>query len=115
MTTTHEDQIADDFTDLLAERGQAFLYCRGCSETSVDMVKQEQRPEQVVAGDGSMIEVRIVDFKALTDDLPYAEPQAGDKLKSGSLTWEVRPQPGGNKVFQTITGTVTRIHTVQVK
>ena len=115
MTTTHEDLIADDFTDLLAERGQSFVYCRGNSTSTVSMVKQTQRTEQVDSGNGLIVEVIAVDFKCLTSALPFAVPKQGDQLKAGGETWEICPQPGGSKVYQQITKTVTRLHAVQVK
>ena len=114
MTTAHEDLIADDFTELLVERGQSVLYCRGSQTATVSMVKQQQRAEQIEAGDGLSIEMVIVDFKCLTSALPYTVPRQGDRLKSGGKTWEVCPQPGGNKCYEQRTATVTRIHTIEV-
>ena len=115
MTTTHEDLIAGDFTDLLAERGQSVLYCRGSQTSTVSMVKQQQQTMMVEPGDGLSVEMVIVDFKCLSSALPYSVPRQGDRLKVGGQTFEVCPQPGGNKVYEQRTATVTRIHTVQVK
>jgi hypothetical protein len=109
-----EDAIGDMTTDLLAEAGGPFVYFRGTDKTTVTMRKSTRPPVLVDAGSGTVIEVRPVDFIILTADLPYGDPQPGDHIRSGGLTWEVLPNLLTEKVFRRISDQMTRIHTKQV-
>ena len=108
-----DDAIGDMATDLLAEAGGSFVYLRGTSKTTVTMRKSNLAPMILEAGNGTQIEVFAVDFILLTSDLPYGDPQRGDQIKSGGLTWEVLPTTS-EKVFRRISDQMTRIHTKQV-
>lgn len=108
-----DDAIGDMTNDLLTEAGGPFVYLRGTSKTTVTMRKSTLAPMILDAGNGTTIEVRRVDFILLTADLPYGDPQRGDQIKAGSLTWEVLPTVS-EKVFRRISDQMTRIHTKQV-
>jgi hypothetical protein len=108
-----EDAIGDMVSDLLAEAGGSFFYFRGSERTPVTFRKSVLTPMIIDTGNGTLIEVRPVDFICLTSDLPYAVPLRGDQIRSGSLTWEVQPTTS-EKVFRQISDQMTRIHTKQV-
>jgi hypothetical protein len=108
-----DDAIGDMTSDLLAEAGGQFVYFRGTDKTTVTMRKSVLAPMIIDAGTGTLVEVRPVDFILLTADLPYGDPQAGDQIRSGLLTWEVLPTLS-EKVFRRISDQMTRIHTKQI-
>jgi len=108
-----DDAITDMTEDLLAVAGSSFLYIRGNVTATVTLRKSVQQPFQIDSGNGSLIEVRPVDFIGLTTSLPYAVPERGDRIVGGGKTFEVQPTTS-EKVFRQITQTMTRIHAKQV-
>lgn len=109
-----DDAIGDMTDDLLDETGGAYVYHRGAASTSITLSRSSQMPYQVDNGNGQIVEVIVVDFKAKTSSLPYAVPQRGDKITGGGITYEIQPPPGGDKVYRQLSPQMTRLHTKQV-
>lgn len=109
-----DDAIGDMTSDLLTEAGTSCVYLRGTTSTTITLRKSTGQPYPVDAGNGMILEVRPVDFIALTTALPYAIPKQGDRILCGNVAHEVHP-PTGDKVFRQISPQMTRIHTKQVK
>lgn len=99
--------------DLLTEAGGSFVYLRGNVSTTVTFRKSVQQTYQIDSGNGSLVEVRPVDFIGLTSALPYTIPLRGDKITAGGLTYEVQPTTS-EKCYYQKSPTMTRIHTKQV-
>jgi hypothetical protein len=109
-----DDAIGEMVEDMLTEAGGSFLYCRGNVTTTMTLRKSEQVPFFLDADNGATIEVRPVDFIALTTALPYATPEKGDIISGGGKRYEVQPT-ASEKVFRQVSPQMTRIHTKQVK
>lgn len=109
-----DDAIGDMTTDLLTEAGGSFVYHRGTTSTTITLRKSTLPPVQMENGEGVIIEVRPVDFIALTTALPYAVPLAGDKITGDGETFELQPTTG-QKVWRQISPQMTRLHTNKVK
>jgi len=111
---TWDTDITDMTNELLTEAGSSFVYIRGNVTATVTLRKSVQPTMLIDSGNGSVVEVRPVDFIGLTTALPYAIPERGDKIIWGGLTYEVQPTTS-EKVFYQKSPTMTRIHTKQVK
>ena len=109
-----DDAIGEMTTDLLAEAGGSFVYIRGNQTTTITLRKSVQQSAHIDSGNGQVLEVRPVDFIALTTALPYDPPERGDLIKGGGLTFEVMPTTS-EKVYRQISGQMTRIHTKQIR
>ena len=108
-----DDAIGDMTTDMLVEAGVSCVYIRGNVTTTITLRKSRQQSMFMDAGNGQQIEVRPVDFIGLTSAVPYAIPLRGDRIKCGSLSYEVQPSVS-EKVFRMISPQMMRIHTKQV-
>ncbi len=108
-----DDAIGEMTEDLLAEAGGSFVYIRGNQSTTITLRKSAQPVYQVDSGNGSVIEVRPVDFIGKTSSLPYAIPLRGDRITGGGKTFEVQPTVSEKCFFQK-SDQMTRIHTKQV-
>lgn len=108
-----DDAIGEMATDLLTEAGDSYTYRDGAGgdTATVTLVKSTPRPFAVDNGNGHVIEVRLVDFKCLTADLPYGNPEVGHRIESGGNIWEVQPPPTSEKCFYQMSPQMTRIHT----
>lgn len=113
MATGFEDAVTQATESLLAFAGESCTYLRGASSAVVTLRRSSLAPQYMDTGVGQVVEVRPVDFIGLTSSLPYAIPQAGDRIVCGGNRYEVTPTTG-DKVYRQITPTMTRIHTKQV-
>jgi hypothetical protein len=109
-----DDAIGGMTTDLLAEAGGAFVYHRGTVSTTITLRKSTLQPTLMEGSDGVIVEVRPIDFLALTSALPYAVPMAGDQITGGGETFELQPMTG-EKVWRQISPQMTRLHTKKIK
>lgn len=111
-----DDAVASMMDDMLSSNGSTFIYCRGNTSTTVTMVKAPQLPIEVESGEGHVITVDGVDFIAKTVAFPYSEPQAGDTIRKDGSTdiYEVLPI-GNGQPFRALSGSMTRIHTKQIR
>lgn len=114
MASEFDDAIGDMTSDLLTEAGGSYVYVRGNTSTTITLRKSSLAPEVIEGGNGTLIEVRPVDFIALTTALPYDPPERGDVIVGDSMRWEVQPPPTSEKVFRRISQQMTRIHTKQI-
>jgi hypothetical protein len=108
-----DDAIGDMTIDLLTEAGGSFVYHRGTTSTTITLRKSTLKPMQMENGEGVIIEVRPVDFIALTTSLPYAVPEPGDRISGGGEVFELQPTVG-QKVWRQISPQMTRLHTSKV-
>lgn len=108
-----DDAVGDMTTDLLAEAGASMKYLRGNASATVTLRKSVQPVYQIDSGNGSLIEVRPVDFIGLTSALPYDPPARGDRLIVGGETFEVQPTVS-ETVFRRLSSQMTRIHAKQI-
>ena len=108
-----DDAIGEMTTDMLTEAGASVTYLRGNVSSTVTMRKSVQPVSVIDSGNGSVIEVRPVDFIGLTTALPYDPPQRGDRLIVGGQTYEVQPTVS-EKVYRRISQQMTRIHAKQI-
>lgn len=108
-----DDAIGDMTQDLLTEAGGSFVYHRDQTSTTITLRKSTLRPVQMENGEGVIVEVRPVDFIALTSALPYAVPLAGDQITGGGKRYELQPTTG-QKVFRQISPQMTRLHTNEI-
>lgn len=104
-----DDDVSDMVGDFLEFHGESRTYRRGASSTTITLARLTQRPV-VVDVNGMLLEVRETAWICLTDDLPYGDPEAGDQIDDGSLTYEVQPT-SGEKCFRRLSPSLTRIHT----
>lgn len=105
------DDAVDDMTDdLLNEAGESYSYVAPQGTAIVTMAMSSPQPFQIDSGNGFVVEVRPVDFKIRTGDLPYGDPVPGHKIKRGSNVYEVHPL-ANEKCFYQMNGQMTRIHT----
>ena len=109
-----DDAIGDMTIDLLAEAGGSFVYLRGNSATTITLRKSTLVPEVIEGGNGTLIEVRSVDFIGLTTAFPYDPPERGDVIVGGGIRFEVQPPATSEKVFRRISPRMTRVHTKQI-
>ena len=110
MTTGFEDAVTFATQALLDFGGESCVYIRGASSTAITLRRSTLTPQYMDTGTGQIVEVRPVDFIGLTSALPYAVPQAGDRIVCGGNRYELTPTTG-DKVFRQITPTMTRLHT----
>ena len=108
-----DDAIGDMTSDLLAEAGDSFVYHRGATSTTITLRKSTLPPVQMENGEGVIIEVRPVDFIALTTALPYAVTVAGNQITGGGKRYELQPTTG-QKVYRQISPQMTRLHTNEI-
>ena len=107
-----DDDVSGMVEDFLADHGSSRTYRRGASSTTVTLARLTQRPI-VVEVNGALFEVRETAWICDTSDLPYGDPQDGDEIDDGSVTYEVRPTTG-EKCFRQISPSLTRIHSKRV-
>ena len=110
MSTGFEDAATIATQALLDFAGESCVYIRGASSTAITLRRSSLAPQYMDTGNGLIVEVRPVDFIGLTSALPYAVPQAGDRIVCGGNRYELTPTTG-DKVFRQITPTMTRLHT----
>lgn len=109
-----EDAIGDMTTDLLTEAGVSCVYHRGTTSTTMTLRKSVQPPFQVEGSNGAIVEVRPVDFIALSSALPYVVPEIGDRISTGGQVFELFAE-AGSKCWRQISAQMTRLHTKRVK
>lgn len=109
-----DDAVGDMTTDLLTEAGSSCVYIRGNTSTTITLRRSEQPSFSIESTDGSLTEVRPVDFIGLTSALPYAEPLRGDRIKCGSEVFELSVI-GDGKVFRQLSPQMTRLFAKRVK
>ena len=80
-----DDAIGAMTLDLLVEAGGSFVYVRGNTSTTITLRKSTLQPEIIEGGNGTLIEVRPVDFIGMTTSLPYDPPERGDVIVGGGL------------------------------
>lgn len=107
-----DDDVSGMVEDFLADHGEYRTYRRGASSTTVTLGRLTQRPI-VVDISGSLFEVRETAWICKTSSLPYGDPEEGDEIVDGSVTYEVRPTTG-EKCFRQISPSLTRIHSKRV-
>jgi len=108
-----DDAVFGVVSDLLTFAGESVTYLRGNQSATLTMRRSTQSPQYIDNGNGSIQEVRPVDFIGLASDLPYAVPEAGDRIHTAGRRFEVCPTTG-EKVFRQITATMIRVHTKEV-
>lgn len=113
MATGFEDAVADMTEELLAFAGESCLYVRGASSSTLTLRRSQQRPQYIDSNNGSILEVRPIDFIGLASSFPHDEPRAGDRIKCAGRWFEVAPMMG-EKVWRKITPTMLRIHTKEI-
>lgn len=107
-----DDAIGDMTEDLLDEAGEEYTYRNqaGGATATVTAVKSSPPSFQIDNGNGLLIEVRPVEFKMLTSDLPFGNPVKGQRFERGMNVWEIQPT-AGEKCFYQQSPQMTRIHT----
>ena len=107
-----DDAIGDMTDDLLDEAGDEYTYRNGLGgeAETVTAVKSSPPPFQIDNGQGLLIEVRPVEFKMKTADLPFGNPVKGQRFERLGNVWEVQPTTS-DKVFYQQSPQMTRIHT----
>jgi len=108
-----DDDIGGMVDDLLVQAGGSFSYFRGTESAPVTLIKSARMPSLIDAGNGTVVEVRSVDFIGRPTEMPYSEPKRGDRIVGGGSTFEVQPTTG-DKVFLIVSPQMIRIHTKQV-
>jgi|TARA_R110000824_G_scaffold28583_1_gene95886 hypothetical protein len=112
--TDFDDQIGVMVTDLLIEAGDPYTYTRGTTSASITLAKSEMPSQWVDQGDGSIVEVRPINFKALTSTLPYAKPMQGDRITGGGKVYELHPTTS-EKVYRQLSPQLTRLHAKRIR
>lgn len=107
-----DDDVGDMVDELLTAAGDEYTYrnCAGGETVTVTAVKSSPPSFQNDNGNGLLIEVRPVEFKMLTSDLPFGNPVKGQRFERGSNVWEVQPTTS-EKCFYQQSPQMTRIHT----
>lgn len=107
-----DDDVGAMASDLLVAAGDAYTYRNGAggAVATVTAVKSSPPSFQIDNGDGLLIEVRPVDFKMKTSDLPFGNPVKGQRFERLGSVWEVQPTTS-EKCFYQQSPQMTRIHT----
>ena len=113
MATDFDADISDAVDDLLTEAGESATYVRGAETTTMTLRKSTLIPQIMDTGNGSVIEVRPVDFIGKTIAFPYAQPLSGARIIYGGEAFEV-VSPVSEKAYRIISGPMIRIHTQKV-
>jgi len=112
--TAFDDDIGVMVTDFLIEAGDPYTYRRGSTTTTITLAKSVMPSQWVDQGDGSIVEVRAINFKALTSALPYDTPEQGDQIAGGGEVYELHPTVS-EKVFRQLSPQFTRLHAKRIR
>lgn len=104
-----DDSVSDMMQELLDSDGSSCTYRRGSTSTTITLRRSVMQSFWQTMN-GVDIEIRPVDFLALTTALPYDPPQRGDVIVCDGSTYEVLPTVS-EQVYRRISPLVTRIHT----
>ena len=112
-----DDAIGEMVDDLHDEAGASFNFRDTGSPGAVTAVtaRMSTLPSyQVDNGNGSLIEVRPVDFIVKTSDLPFGNPVKGQRIETGTTIYEIW-SVNNEKCFRQISPQMTRIHTKRIQ
>lgn len=108
-----ESAVTSMTETLLAFAGESCVYLRGSSSATLTARRSTLPSQYLDSGNGSIVEVRAVDFIALASAIPFAVPLPGDRITCAGKRFEVAATTG-EKCFRQITPTMIRIHTKEI-
>lgn len=106
-----DDDVGDMTSDLLEYAGDSYTYrdVNHGRSAAITLVKSSPPSFQIDNGNGLLIEIRPVEFKCLTSDLPFGNPVKGQRIERSGNVWEIQPTTS-EKVFYQMSPQMTRIH-----
>lgn len=100
-------------SSLLDQTGSDWTYSRGGTSEAIRLYQADLPPEVTETASGQVTEIIMASFRGVAADFPavFANPQSGDRITNGTLTYQV--QPLIDKCFYTVGGLI-HIHAKRI-